>query len=137
MNDVSITECSVMRGRVHKHGYGHKQATAAPSVAGVSEAGDCVGNVAAGLVGIAGGATLRRERQSGFRLAAALSRTAAKPTELRLLPVTVTPDQPEEMAPAGASELIEIVLTGGYRPRIGEGVQASTLRLVLDVLERR
>src|SRR4051794_31306606 len=73
MNDVSITECSVMRGRVHKHGYGHKQATAAPSVAGVSEAGDCGGNIAAGLVGIAGGAALRRERQSGFRLATALS----------------------------------------------------------------
>ena len=57
--------------------------------------------------------------------------------ELRLLPVRVTPDQPEGMAPAGASELIEITLAGGYRVRVGEGVQASTLRLVLDVLERR
>ena len=60
-----------------------------------------------------------------------------KPTELRLLPVTVTPDHPRGTAPAGASELIEIVLTGGYRVRVGEGAQASTLRLVLDVLERR
>ena len=58
MNDASITECSVMRGRVHKHGYEHKQATAASSVAGVSEAGDCGGNVAAGLVSVAGGAAL-------------------------------------------------------------------------------
>src|SRR3954447_23366960 len=73
MNDVSITECSVVRGSVHKHGYGHKQATAAPSVAGVSEAGDCGSDVAARLVGIAGGAALRRERQPGFRLATALS----------------------------------------------------------------
>src|SRR3954469_2707873 len=73
MNDVSITECSVVRRSVHKHGYGHKQATAAPSVAGVSEAGDCGGNVAAGLLGIASGAALRRKRQPGFRLAAALS----------------------------------------------------------------
>src|SRR4051794_29538552 len=62
---------------------------------------------------------------------------AAKPAELRLLPVTVTPDHPRGTTPAGASELIEIVLIGGYRVRVGEGAQAATLRLVLDVLERR
>jgi transposase len=62
---------------------------------------------------------------------------AAEPAELRLLPVTVTPDHPEGVAPARASEVIEIVLAGGYRLRVGAGVQASTLRLVLDVLERR
>src|SRR4051794_41885578 len=73
MNDALITECDVVRGSVHKTGYGHKQATATPSVAGVSEAGDCGGDVAAGRVGIAGGTALRRERQPGFRLAAALS----------------------------------------------------------------
>src|SRR5215208_6260111 len=73
MNDASITECSVVRGSVHKRGYGHKQATATPSVAGVSEAGDCGGDVVAGRVGIASSAALRRERQPGFRLATALS----------------------------------------------------------------
>ncbi len=62
---------------------------------------------------------------------------AAEPAGLRLLPVTVTPDHQRGTAPAGASELIEIVLAGGYRVRVGEGVQAATLRLVLDVLERR
>jgi transposase len=62
---------------------------------------------------------------------------ASESDELRLLPVTVAPDHPRETAPAGASELIEIVLAGGYRLRVGEGVQAATLRLVLDVLERR
>ena len=62
---------------------------------------------------------------------------ASEPDELRLLPVTVTPDQPERKALGRASELIEIVLSGGYRIRVGEGVQAATLRLVLDVLERR
>ena len=62
---------------------------------------------------------------------------AGEPAELRLLPVRVTPDQPEGMAPSGPSEVIEITLTSGYRVRVGEGVQASTLRLVLDVLERR
>jgi transposase len=62
---------------------------------------------------------------------------AAEPAELRLLPVTVTPDPQRGTAPAGASELIEIVLAGGYRVRVGEGVQASTLRRVLDVLEQR
>jgi transposase len=63
--------------------------------------------------------------------------SAAEPAELRLLPVTVTPDHPEEMAPARAGEVIEIAVAGGYRVRVGNGVQASTLRLVLDVLERR
>ena len=62
---------------------------------------------------------------------------AAKPTEIRLLPVTVTPDQLDESAPARVSGLIEIAMAGGYRVRVGEGAQASTLRLVLDVLERR
>src|SRR5437660_8639830 len=56
---------------------------------------------------------------------------AAEPAELRLLPVTVTPDHPE--GTARASELIEIVLAGGYRLRVGEGVQAAPLRRVLDV----
>ena len=60
---------------------------------------------------------------------------AAEPAELRLLPVTVTPDQP--VGTTDASRLIEIVLASGYRLRVGAGVQASTLRLVLDVLERR
>jgi transposase len=54
-----------------------------------------------------------------------------------LLPVTVTSDQPERTAPARASEVIEITLAGGYRVRVSDGVQASTLQLVLDVLERR
>src|SRR3954447_13818440 len=72
MNDALVTECSVVRRSVHKRDYGHKQATATASVAGGSEAGDCGGNVVAGRVGVAGGAALRRERQPGFRLAAAL-----------------------------------------------------------------
>src|SRR3954466_14985354 len=58
----------------------------------------------------------------------------AEPTGLQLMPVTVMPDQPAGTASAGASELIEIVLNG-YRVRVGEGIKASTLRLVLDVLE--
>jgi len=62
---------------------------------------------------------------------------AVEPAELRLLPVRVTPDYQKGTAPAGASEVIEIVLAGGYRVRVSEGVQAATLRLVLDVLERR
>jgi len=61
----------------------------------------------------------------------------AEPAELRLLPVRVTPDQPEGTAPARASEGIEIGLAGGYRVRVSEGVRAATRRLVLEVLERR
>ena len=60
---------------------------------------------------------------------------ATAPAALQLVPVTVTPDRPVEPAPA--SERIEIELTGGYRVRVGHGVKASALRLVLDVLERR
>ena len=63
--------------------------------------------------------------------------TEAEPAGLQLMPVTVMPDRPVGMPPAGASELIEIVLAGGYRVCVGDGVQAATLRLVLDVLERR
>jgi len=51
------------------------------------------------------------------------------------LPVTVTPDQP--VGTTDASRPMEIVLAGSYRVRVGEGVQAATLRVVLDVLERR
>jgi transposase len=62
---------------------------------------------------------------------------AAEPTGLRLMPVTVTPDHPVGMAPARPGKLIEVELAGGYRVCVGDGVKASTLRLVLDVLERR
>jgi hypothetical protein len=55
---------------------------------------------------------------------------------VQLMPVTVMPNQPVGTASAGPSELIEIMLNG-YCVRIGGGVKASTLRLVLDVLERR
>jgi transposase len=54
-----------------------------------------------------------------------------------LMPVTVTPDQPVDTAPACARELVEIELAGGCRVRVGSGAKASTLRLVLDVLECR
>ena len=60
---------------------------------------------------------------------------STEPAALQLMPVTVTPDRPVEVAPA--RELIEIELAGGYRVRVGNGVKASALRLVLDVLERR
>lgn len=60
---------------------------------------------------------------------------AAAPVQL--VPVRVTPDRAREPAPASTSELIEIELAGGCRVRVGNGVKASALRLVLDVLERR
>jgi|SRR5580704_3129033 transposase len=56
---------------------------------------------------------------------------------LQLVPVTVTPDRAREPAPVSSSELIEIELPGGCRVRVGNGVKAAALRLVLDVLERR
>ena len=62
---------------------------------------------------------------------------SAEPTGLQLMPVTVTPDQTTEIAPARASDLIEIELAGGYRVRVSSGVKATALRVVLDVLARR
>ena len=56
---------------------------------------------------------------------------------LQLVPVTVTPDRQCEPSPAATCGLIEIELAGGCRVRVGNGVKASALRLVLDVLERR
>lgn len=41
------------------------------------------------------------------------------------------------IAASRAGELIEIVLAGGDSLGVGAGVQAATLRLVLDILERR
>jgi transposase len=60
--------------------------------------------------------------------------TTAGSVGLQLMPVTVIPDRPVGTVPSG--ELIEIVLNG-YRVRVGDDIKASTLRLVLDVLERR
>ena len=56
---------------------------------------------------------------------------------LQLVPVMVTPDRQCDPSPASTSGLIEIELAGGCRVRVGNGVKASALRLVLDVLERR
>jgi len=56
---------------------------------------------------------------------------------LQLVPGTMTPDRQCEPSPASTSGLIEIELAGGRRVRGGNGVRASVLRLVLDVLERR
>src|ERR1700686_1459827 len=40
---------------------------------------------------------------------------SVEPAGVRLVPVTVTPDQPIETPPARANELIEIELAAGYR----------------------
>ncbi len=64
--------------------------------------------------------------------------------EMRLLPVTVTPDpapaaqNPTAQTPTSQpDEKIEIELPSGHRVRIGAGVRSATLQRVLDVLERR
>src|ERR1700675_2801640 len=54
---------------------------------------------------------------------------STEPAAVQRMPVTVTPDRPGEPAPAG--EPIEIALAGGYRVRVGNGVKAAALRLVL------
>ncbi len=53
-----------------------------------------------------------------------------------LVPVMVTPDRVGPTPPP-PTDAIEIELPSGYRVRIGFGVKAASLRLVLDALERR
>ena len=54
----------------------------------------------------------------------------------QLVPVVVTADRPIAAPPAPALDMIEIELPRGARVRVGRGVRAATLRLVLDALER-
>jgi transposase len=54
----------------------------------------------------------------------------------QLVPVMVTPDR-ADTPPPPAADIIEIELPTGHRLRIGGGVKAASLRLVLDALERR
>jgi transposase len=55
----------------------------------------------------------------------------------QLVPVVVTPDHPVPAPAARSNDLIEIELPHGTRVRVGSGVKAAALRLVLDLLERR
>jgi transposase len=65
----------------------------------------------------------------------AASASAAPP---QLVPVVVTPEQINATLPATPpSEGIEIELPRGTRIRVGAGVKAAVLRVVLDALERR
>jgi transposase len=60
---------------------------------------------------------------------------AAEPTELRLMPVAVTPDPPADPAPTRADGLIEIEF-GGYRLRVGSGVNPRAIAAVIQALNR-
>jgi len=55
----------------------------------------------------------------------------------QLMPVMITPDLMGRLPSASVADTIEIELPSGYRVRIGGGVKAACLRLVLDALERR
>ena len=59
------------------------------------------------------------------------------PPAAQLVPVMVTPDRADTPSPLPAAEVIEIERPSGHRIRIGSGVKAVSLRLVLDALERR
>lgn len=54
-----------------------------------------------------------------------------------LVPVTVATTPAAGGIASGATETIEIEVPGGYRVRVGSGVDGKALRLVLDVLTRR
>lgn len=62
----------------------------------------------------------------------------AAPSGPALVPVRITPEPGACAATSGdGAGRVEIELAGGYRVRIGSGVDGGLLRLVLDVLERR
>jgi transposase len=54
-----------------------------------------------------------------------------------LLPVTVAAEPDAGSVASGAADTIEIEVPGGYRVRVGSGVEGEALRRVLDVLTRR
>ena len=54
-----------------------------------------------------------------------------------LVPVVLTVEPQPEPPPISPDDRVEIELAGGYRIRVGGDAAASTLRRVLDVLERR
>ncbi|WP_159013263.1 hypothetical protein [Acidisoma sp. S159] len=55
----------------------------------------------------------------------------------QLVPLVVTPDQPVTAPCSLTADLIEIDLPRGYRIRISGNIKASTLRVLLHVLDRR
>ncbi|CAA6606330.1 transposase [Rhodospirillaceae bacterium LM-1] len=61
------------------------------------------------------------------------------PATPQLVPVVVWPEQPEEVTPQSAMPMvaIEIDVADKYRLRVGSGVDAGALQLVLGVLERQ
>ena len=62
---------------------------------------------------------------------------AADPGGPALVAVRVAPEADGCGRSQPGAERIEIELAGGYRVRVGSGVDGGLLRLVLDVLERR
>jgi transposase len=54
-----------------------------------------------------------------------------------LVPVTVEAERDTGSVVSGVKDLIEIEVPGGYRVRVGSGVDGQALRRVLDVLTRR
>jgi transposase len=54
-----------------------------------------------------------------------------------LLPVTVAAALDAGSVASGAADAIEIEVPGGYRVRVGSGVDGRAPRRVLDVLTRR
>ena len=65
-------------------------------------------------------------------------RVAAVPSASQLIPVMVTAEQDAVTTQASTvTATIEIDVAGKYRVRVSSGVDAETLRHVLDVLERR
>jgi transposase len=62
---------------------------------------------------------------------------AVDPSRPALIPVRVAPEAGGGAAAPLAADGIEIELAGGYRVRVGNGVDGGALRVVLDVLERR
>ena len=55
----------------------------------------------------------------------------------QLVPIILTSDLTGNVPEAPPVDIIEIELSSGHRVRVGGGVKAASLRLVLEALERR
>jgi transposase len=73
-----------------------------------------------------------RQKAPGGRRQAPAKRTTASPVDF----VELVPARPSRVAGAPAAAL-ELVLTAGYRVRLGAGFDRETLTQLLDVLEVR
>ena len=107
-------------------------------MAGGPQARDRRGFVRARCVGFRRRAAIRRQTAiSVFAWRKRFGDGSTASPAAQLVPVILTSDLTGKAPPAPPADTIEIELASGHRVRVGGGVKAASLRLVLDALGRR